>query len=195
MIDKVTHLIHGVRPRSICLLCIEHEFQVSFRALCIIIVRKYPGCAGQQKSPIGRGVDHASDIVKRAIGATACPVGGSEFFDVIACMARNRLQDLLPFFALLKLIKLQKRFINIRCRGNQWSACLNRPGPGHPIERIPPCIFLETGRTRSLEHVEKMNGSCQISRVGSGLVEKGKAHRIMRIRDWKAQTLVKQAAY
>ena len=194
MIDKVSHLIHGIIPRSICLLRVEHEVQVSFSSLCIVIVRKYPARAGQQKSPIGRGVDHASDIIKRAIGATACPVGGFEFFDVIACMLRNRLQDLLPLFAFLKLIKLQKCFINIRRRGNQWSACLNRPGLGHPIERIPPGIFLETGRTRSLEHVEKMNASCQISRVGSGLVEKGEAHRIMRVGDWKAQAVVKEAA-
>src|SRR3954447_3285518 len=109
-------------------------------------------------------------------------------------MTNGGFKNLFPFLARLQFEGLQKGFVTVGRRGNQWRPGFDRAVACHPIKRITPAVFFEVMTPRLLQFVEKVDGLGPIVSVPGDLVKKCESHRVVRIRDRKPDCVMKKSS-
>src|SRR5438552_4061779 len=94
MINKISYSIHGIKPRTVGVLILQNEIQISFCSPPVFFVAKNLGRTGEQEGAISCSVNYPA-CVKRRVGRTAGLFGCPEILDVSGRMSCNRPEDLL----------------------------------------------------------------------------------------------------
>src|SRR4030095_13898430 len=92
VVDKISYSIDSVKPRTIRILVLQDEIQISFCDFPVIVVAKNLGGAGEQKGTISGSVNN-STFTERSIGTTAGRFRCFEILDVETSMASDRFKD------------------------------------------------------------------------------------------------------
>ena len=92
VVDKISYSIHGVKPRTVRVLILQDEIQISFCDFPVVFDCKELGGARQQEGAISGSVNNSA-FIERSVGTTAGRFRRSEILDISGGVSRNRFED------------------------------------------------------------------------------------------------------